>query len=206
MTFHAGAQLVTVDLQTGEHRFHRPHALCGLGDPYMKFHATRHDQWRDPDRPGGACGMLSTYGTSPQQPRRLRSPNRIFAGENDAEGAHVRGPVSFVPPRESGLAAGRATQGVVATSGAFMSDEPTLGSSSSTPCSASNRATTASTVVDTSDTPKKKDPYKCEKGCNANNDTTITTEWWITKINPSSKYTESSKFFHWKANMTTDNL
>ena len=103
-----------------------------------QFEADR-PRYGKPDRPGGACGMLSTYGTSPQQPRRLRSPNRIFAGENDAEGAHVRGPVSFVPPRESGLAAGRATQGVVATSGAFMSDEPTLGSSSSTPWLADGR-------------------------------------------------------------------
>ena len=103
-----------------------------------QFEADR-PRYGKPDRPGGACGMLSTYGTSPQQPRRLRSPNRIFAGENDAEGAHVRGPVSFVPPRESGLAAGRATQGVVATSGAFMSDEPTLGASSSTPWLADGR-------------------------------------------------------------------
>ena len=52
-----------------------------------QFEADR-PRYGKPDRPGGACGMLSTYGTSPQQPRRLRSPNRIFAGENDAEGAH----------------------------------------------------------------------------------------------------------------------
>ena len=34
--YHA-AQLVTLDLETGEHRFHRPHAMCGLSDAFMKL-------------------------------------------------------------------------------------------------------------------------------------------------------------------------
>ena len=41
-----GAQLVTIDLQTGAHRFDRPHALCGIGDMYMKAHTKIKE---DPD-------------------------------------------------------------------------------------------------------------------------------------------------------------
>ena len=42
------AQLVTIDLDTGEHRFHRPHALCNLSDTHMKFQEGRLKQWRSP--------------------------------------------------------------------------------------------------------------------------------------------------------------
>ena len=55
--YHA-AQLVTLDLQTGEHRFDRPHALCGLPDTFMKFHNGRMAQFRSPDRVGGRSGNL----------------------------------------------------------------------------------------------------------------------------------------------------
>lgn len=41
-------QLVTIDLDTGEHRFHRPHALCNLNDTHMKFQEGRLKQWRMP--------------------------------------------------------------------------------------------------------------------------------------------------------------
>ncbi|KAL1519194.1 hypothetical protein AB1Y20_003454 [Prymnesium parvum] len=45
--YHA-AQLVTVDLATGRHRFHLPHRMCGLGDAYSTFHLGRYKQWRVP--------------------------------------------------------------------------------------------------------------------------------------------------------------
>ena len=38
--YHA-AQLVTIDLDSGEQRFHRPHALCGLDDMFMKLNVGR---------------------------------------------------------------------------------------------------------------------------------------------------------------------
>lgn len=56
--YHA-AQLVTMDLETGEHRFHRPHQLCGVGDAFMKFSVGRMQQWRAPGKPGGANGAIS---------------------------------------------------------------------------------------------------------------------------------------------------
>ena len=47
-----GAQLVTVDLTTGEHRFTMPHVTCGLGDKYQVFNR-RLNQWRNPGSGGG---------------------------------------------------------------------------------------------------------------------------------------------------------
>ena len=48
-----GAQLVTVDLTTGEHRFTMPHVSCGLGDKYQVFNPGRLNQWRNPGSGGG---------------------------------------------------------------------------------------------------------------------------------------------------------
>ena len=45
--FHA-AQLVTIDLHTGEHRFALPHRLCGVTDAFSTFAAGRFAQWRSP--------------------------------------------------------------------------------------------------------------------------------------------------------------
>ncbi len=47
--YHA-AQLFTIDLQTGEHRFHVPHRddICGVGDTYSTFNMGRMEQWRNP--------------------------------------------------------------------------------------------------------------------------------------------------------------
>ncbi|KAL3892548.1 MAG: hypothetical protein SGPRY_015026, partial [Prymnesium sp.] len=45
--FHA-AQLITIDLSTGKHRFSLPHRLCGLGDVYSTFNLNRYRQWRSP--------------------------------------------------------------------------------------------------------------------------------------------------------------
>ena len=61
--YHA-AQLVTMDLVTGAHRFHRPHSLCGLGDTFSKFRSDRSAQFRKrgDGRGGGAlsAGWQST--------------------------------------------------------------------------------------------------------------------------------------------------
>jgi hypothetical protein len=45
--YHA-AQLVTVDLHTGEQRFHLPHRMCQLSDAFMKLHTGRLEQFRKP--------------------------------------------------------------------------------------------------------------------------------------------------------------
>ena len=46
-----GAQLFTVDLATGEHRFSMPHKeLCGLTDTYSVFNPGRMRQWHEPVR------------------------------------------------------------------------------------------------------------------------------------------------------------
>ena len=47
--FHA-AQLVTVDLATGEHRFALPHRICGVDDAFSTFNAGRYSQWQAPAR------------------------------------------------------------------------------------------------------------------------------------------------------------
>ena len=60
--YHA-AQLVTIDLDTGEHRFARPHALCGIGDAHMKFGSNRNMQWRAPGLgPGAGRGSILSQG------------------------------------------------------------------------------------------------------------------------------------------------
>ena len=46
--YHA-AQLITIDLATGAHRFHLPHVeLCGVDTPYANFNAGRSRQWFSP--------------------------------------------------------------------------------------------------------------------------------------------------------------
>lgn len=42
------AQLLTIDLATGEHRFHLPRSLCNISERYSNFNAGRLKQWRAP--------------------------------------------------------------------------------------------------------------------------------------------------------------
>ena len=67
-----------------------------------QFEADR-PRYGKPDRPGGACGMLSTYGTSPQQPR-LRCARRTASSRarTTRRARTCAAPSSFVPPRRSG--------------------------------------------------------------------------------------------------------
>ena len=54
--YHA-AQLVTIDLNTGVHRFDRPHVLCGLTDTFSKFRADRNAQFRRPGEGRGGSAL-----------------------------------------------------------------------------------------------------------------------------------------------------
>ncbi|KAL1525938.1 hypothetical protein AB1Y20_020764 [Prymnesium parvum] len=60
-----GAQLFTVDLATGEHRFHMPHKeLCGLSDSFSVFSPGRMRQWREPGTGGGSEPIDADWRTS----------------------------------------------------------------------------------------------------------------------------------------------
>jgi len=70
--YHA-AQLFTVDLHTGAHRFHLPHSeLCGVGTTHANFNAGRARQWTQPSteltgiatgtRTRGFAGDIATQG------------------------------------------------------------------------------------------------------------------------------------------------
>jgi len=53
MGYHA-AQLITVDLETGDHRLTLPHEQCGVTESYSIFNPGRNGQWRFPGLGGGS--------------------------------------------------------------------------------------------------------------------------------------------------------
>ena len=62
------AQLFTVDLATGEHRFSLPHRLCGLSDRYSNFNGGKLRQWRDPGSDVGAAWRSSKWASREWRP------------------------------------------------------------------------------------------------------------------------------------------
>ena len=64
--YHA-AQLFTIDLTTGEHRFELPHSLCGVEATHSNFNAGRHRQWWNPGR-----SLDPTWGISKWKGREWR--------------------------------------------------------------------------------------------------------------------------------------
>lgn len=60
--YHA-AQLLTIDLATGAHRFHLPHSeLCGVERAYANFNAGRARQWWSP-----SAQVIATDGPLPHR-------------------------------------------------------------------------------------------------------------------------------------------
>ncbi len=118
--YHA-AQLFTVDLATGEHRFHLPHReLCGLSDSHSVFSSGRMHQWRVPGS-GGGSEELSTSWQRTKWAGREWKPLVSFrlGGDEDARrpaagcsartilwaGSHANGTAYVGPPQQSAVVA-----------------------------------------------------------------------------------------------------
>ena len=89
-----GAQLVTIDLDTGEQRFHLPHRLCGLTDTFSTFNVGRLRQWRFPGRLG-SDDMAAQWRTTKWFQREWKPvvsliiewPRRAARGHEECEAA-----------------------------------------------------------------------------------------------------------------------
>ena len=103
--YHA-AQLITVDLATGEHQFHRPHSLCGLTDLFMKFHPTRMAQFRKPDRSAQRGAIEAGWASTKWAGREWRPLVSFRMEVPSPKGAHAcDGPSLFTPGRHSSFTA-----------------------------------------------------------------------------------------------------
>eukprot|EP00966_Prymnesium_polylepis_P013902 320580-Prymnesium_polylepis.1 len=97
-----GAQLFTVDLVTGEHRFHMPHnELCGLSDTYQVFSPGRMRQWHEPvreSRPSRRCRDAGrAYGPPPTRQHATAARART-ASQSIASQCAVLPPPPSPPP------------------------------------------------------------------------------------------------------------
>ena len=111
--YHA-AQLVTMDLATGEHRFHLPSELCAVGSSHANFNAGRAKQWTSPSHslPAGALAtskwatrewrpLVSMAVTWPASTDGCAGRHLVWAGSHQGSLApHAAPPAYSLPPRD----------------------------------------------------------------------------------------------------------